>query len=64
MNLDRAKRICTVIVEALVGEEFSERWWTSSNRAFDGKTPEEQWELAPDVVFNNLMTHAFDGGYS
>jgi hypothetical protein len=53
-----------VIVEALVGEEFSERWWTSSNRAFDGKTPEEQWELAPDVVFNNLMTHAFDGGYS
>ena len=63
MNLGRAKRICDVIVEALVGEEFSERWWTSPNRAFDGKTPSEQWELEPDVVFNYLMIYAFDGGY-
>ena len=63
MNLDRAKRICDVIVEALVGVELSDSWWTSPNRAFDGKTPSEQWELAPDVVFNYLMTYAFDVGY-
>lgn len=64
MNLDRAKLTCNVIVEALVGAELSDEWWTRSNRAFDGKTPDEQWGISPEVVFDYLTTHAFgSGGY-
>ena len=64
MNLDRVKRTCNVIVDALVGAEFSSEWWSSPNLAFRGKTPDEQWEISPDVVFDYLTNHAFGGGYS
>jgi hypothetical protein len=61
---EQLRRTCSVIIEALVGEEFSERWWSSPNRAFDNRTPNEQWALAPEVVFDYLTTHAFGGGLS
>jgi hypothetical protein len=33
------------VIFSLVGsKEFVELWWTSSNRAFEGKTPKEVYE--------------------
>jgi hypothetical protein len=61
---EQLRRTCSVIVEALVGVEFSEQWWSSPNRAFDNRTPDEQWALAPEVVFDYLTTHAFGEGLS
>jgi hypothetical protein len=53
-----------MIVEALVGREFSEQWWSTPNRAFDNRTPDEQWALESEVVSDYLFGHAFGGEYS
>ena len=58
------RQTCKMIVEALVGREFSEQWWSSPNRAFDNRTPDEQWALESEVVSDYLFGHAFGGEYS
>lgn len=58
------RNICDQMVLAMVGEKFVESWWTSSNQAFGGRTPEEQWSEGSDQVINYLMHHAFSGGGS
>jgi hypothetical protein len=55
---------CNVLVESLVGAEHANVWWSSPNRAFDGRTPEAQWTAGSDRVVNYLMHHAFAGGGS
>ena len=51
------------IVVSLVGESLADKWWTSSNLAFNGKTPMVQWEDDPAVVFQYLLNQ-IDPGYS
>jgi len=52
------------LVARLVGPEHVTAWWTSPNRAFDGRTPEAQWAQGSDAVVSYLMHHAFLGGGS
>lgn len=45
------------IVVAMVGKDNAFRWWHSANKAFDGKTPEQQWMCNPRVVYQYLMNN-------
>ena len=52
------------IVTSLVGDKLSGDWWTSPNKAFEGRTPEslmneEEWTRVRDY----LMNHAYGGAY-
>lgn len=47
------------VVIALVGEAHADAWWSSSNKAFKGKTPSEMYQEDPDVVRDYLMWHAY-----
>jgi hypothetical protein len=58
------RAIANQLVESLVGKEKSNEWWASPNLAFDGRTPEAQWQSGSDAVVNYLMHHAFSGGGS
>lgn len=58
VSVEQMKRRSDVLLTALVGKELVEKWWESGNKAFDLKTPYEQWQIDPTVVYNYLMTHA------
>jgi ArsR family metal-binding transcriptional regulator len=45
------------LVLALIGKNQAPNWWSSTNKAFDGKTPEEHWKVNPEDVYNYLMYH-------
>lgn len=63
MNTEQEfRRIADQLVGALMGTDSVQKWWASSNLAFDGRTPEEQWTAGSDQVINYLMEHAFGGG--
>ena len=65
MNTEQEFRnIANNLVASLVGPNMVEAWWTTSNRAFDDRTPEAQWTQGSDAVVNYLMHHAFSGGGS
>lgn len=57
MNEDQAKQRSEILVVALVGRDYSDRWWNSANRSFSGKTPTEQWAADYLQVYNYLMAH-------
>lgn len=57
VNEYQAKQRSDALVVALVGRDHSELWWNSANRAFDGKTPTEQWSVDYLHVYNYLMAH-------
>ena len=61
---EQLKSICNDLVIGLVGEENSTLWWSSPNKAFQNRTPDEQWEKGSDQVINYLMHHAYCGGGS
>jgi Protein of unknown function (DUF2384) len=56
------KKIADQLVKSMVGAEHLDTWWNSPNRAFDNRTPLQQWELGSDSVVNYLMSHAFGRG--
>lgn len=56
------RTIADQLVSSLVGTDHVALWWASPNRAFDDRTPEQQWALGSDQVVNYLMAHAFGGG--
>jgi hypothetical protein len=58
------RAIADQLVTSLVGKNMVDSWWTSSNQAFDGRTPEAQWAQGSDSVINYLMHHAFAEGGS
>ena len=65
MNVsEQLKNIANDLVIGLVGEENSTLWWSSPNKAFQNRTPNEQWEKGSDQVINYLMHHAYCGGGS
>lgn len=53
----QAKQRSDALVVALVGRDYSELWWNSANRAFDERTPREQWQIDYTTVYNYLMAH-------
>jgi hypothetical protein len=63
MNTEQEfRRIADNLVASMVGPNMVAAWWSSPNQAFDGRTPESQWQLGSDQVVNYLMAHAFQGG--
>ena len=65
MNTEKEFRgIADHLVVRMVGEQQADAWWASPNRAFDHRTPEEQWTAGSDAVINYLMSHAMMGGGS
>lgn len=44
------------LVIALVGKDRARMWWSTQNRAFEFKTPEEVVATDPVRVYNYLMT--------
>ena len=56
------RNIANNLVASMVGPNLVESWWASPNRAFDDRTPEDQWVMGSDQVVNYLMAHAFQGG--
>lgn len=57
MNEAQAKQRSDALIVALVGKNHSELWWNSANRAFDGRTPTEQWQIDYTTVYNYLMAY-------
>lgn len=53
INRDRANRL---LMALLGSEELVLKWWSSPNRAFDYKTPEQQEELDPRIVANYILS--------
>ena len=49
---------CEALVIALVGKDMAPKWWTSSNRAFEGQTPQEQFDRNAERVYSYLMGSA------
>jgi len=49
---------CNTLVIALVGKQLAQQWWTSPNKRFNGATPETTYQVAPDGVYQYLMSSA------
>lgn len=48
------------LITAMVGKEAGKKWWDSPNRAFDMRTPNEQWTIDSEAVYNYLMDAGFN----
>jgi hypothetical protein len=59
MNSTIMKKRCDVLLIALVGKDLAPKWWDSRNKAFDDKTPSEQWEIDPQSVYDYLMFYVY-----
>lgn len=52
---ERASRFrCDSMLTALLGKEQVTTWWNSPNRAFENRTPNEQWKVDRRIVENYL----------
>jgi hypothetical protein len=49
------KEKCDMILEAVVGINAMDIWWSSPNRAFDMKPPEEMFLEEPKRVYRYLL---------
>lgn len=49
---------CEVLVVALVGKALAQQWWSSSNKAFEGQTPGEQFDRNAERVYSYLLSFA------
>lgn len=56
--MSKRKKQCDALLNTLVGENLSEKWWTSPNMAFQLKTPKEVFDESPDTVYEYLMRMA------
>ena len=54
----RMRARCEALVAAMVGKELADKWWTGSNKAFGGDTPEQIYSVAPSAVYAYLMKSA------
>lgn len=52
------RRRCEVLLIGLLGRELALKWWDSKNLGFNEATPEEQWAVDPESVYNYLMHYA------
>jgi hypothetical protein len=53
---------CDRLIEAMVGKDLVDKWWSSPNKAFDGSTPAEVFSEDPRSVYEYLMWHAYGAG--
>ena len=58
MNKELMRQRCEALVVAMVGQNLANKWWTGSNKAFDGDTPEQIYSVAPSAVYAYLMKSA------
>ena len=58
MDEQLLRKRCEALLLAMLGEELAEKWWTSSNKAFCGDTPEQKYSVAPNAVYAYLMRSA------
>ena len=57
------KKRCNTMLVALLGSKLlADGWWNMPNKAFNGLTPEGQWMLDHEIVYNYLLSHV-DGSY-
>lgn len=52
------RNIADQLVVGLVGTDHVAGWWASPNKAFDNRTPEQQWATGSDQVITYLMRSA------
>ena len=53
---------CDRLIESMVGKDLVGIWWSSPNKAFDGRTPAEAFKEDPLLVYEYLMWHAYCAG--
>jgi len=53
---------CDFMLTYLLGVENIEKWWSSPNMAFDGKTAKEYFETDPYEVYYYLLRFTESGG--
>jgi hypothetical protein len=46
------------LVIAMLGTNLAKGWWTNPNKAFEGQTPEAQWQTGCERVYGYLMQMA------
>jgi len=57
-SVDIARLRCEVLVIAMVGDASADWWWNSNNKAFELRTPNQQWVLDWQPVYTYLMGRA------
>jgi len=57
------RKRCDSLLTVLMGKNNIESWWNSKNKNWVMKTPNEQWEIDYESVYNYLM-HQCNGDYS
>lgn len=57
--IELAMKRSEVLVIAMVGKEAGIKWWDSPNKAFDMKTPNQQWREDYLKVYYYLMDNAY-----
>ena len=61
MNNQTVRSRCDALLVAMLGKEFSGKWWNSPNNAFGGSAPETIFSTDPDAVYAYLMKSAHGG---
>lgn len=46
-----------MLLKGLGKQSYVDLWWSTSNKAFDNKTPNEVFSKNPDAVANYVMRH-------
>ena len=59
---ERRKR-CDCLLTVSLGVANVDQWWNSRNKHWNMRTPNEQWEIDYESVYNYLMTQ-LNGDYS
>ena len=53
------KQRCETLIYDMVGKDLYDTWWSSPNKAFDGKTPLVMFAESPITVYNYLMRFVY-----
>ena len=51
----KIRKNCELLAIALLGKNTAKKWWESPNKAFDLNTPNQQWEIDPQSVYQYLL---------
>lgn len=46
---------CEISIVTMLGKDTAPKWWSSKNKAFGMKTPNEMFDENPEVVYNYLV---------
>ena len=48
---------CEIMILSMVGKDYTNIWWNSPNKAFQGKTPNEMFDTDPEQVYDYIIGH-------